>query len=83
VLSLAKQILNEDIEEEVIIDKFYKVDLYCPAKKLIIEVNGPLHKNGKGNDNRKTQMKKKLLKKLGYKYTEIQCIDLWSKLEEQ
>ena len=54
------------MQEEVIIDKFFVVDLYVPSKKLIIEVQGPQHYGIDGNVTRKTLVKTEVLKKLGY-----------------
>ena len=41
----------------------YIVDFYCPAKKLIIEVDGDIHKNQIVEDFERTN----ILKKLGFR----------------
>ena len=42
IVEVVKQIYP-DLQEEVMIDNFYMVDIYIPKKKLIIEVYGPIH----------------------------------------
>ena len=37
-----------DVVAEVLIDEFYKVDLFVPSKNLVVEVQGPSHFNGNG-----------------------------------
>jgi len=46
--------LFPDIEEEVLVDGFYVVDLYVPSKKLCLEVQGPLHYTFNGLPTMKT-----------------------------
>ena len=53
------------------IDEFYKVDLFVPSKNLVIEVQGPNHFNGNGSLQKKTLVKAKIIKALGYGYCEL------------
>lgn len=56
---------------EKIIDDFYKVDMFMPARNLIIEVQGPYHFNGLGLLRKKDLTRRRVFKELGYRYCEI------------
>lgn len=60
-----------DLQEEVLIDKYYIVDAYSPSKKLCIEIEGPLHYNHLGKLNRKSSTKRRVLEHLGYHVNSI------------
>ena len=56
------------------IDKFYMVDIYIPSKKLCIEIQGPTHYAIKSKLTKKTAVKAKLLKMLGYNVRHIDAM---------
>lgn len=58
--------LYPDVEEEVLLEKFYVVDLYVPSKKLCLEVQGPYHYCYSGQPTMKTAVKAKILSNAGY-----------------
>ena len=65
-----------EVEEEVILDNFYVVDIFVPKQKMIIEVNGLSHYTHHGKPIMKTVVKQKLLKKLGYSYFGINAMQV-------
>ena len=69
-----------DAEEEVLIDRFYVVDIYVPSLKLILEVQGPDHFTENGKSRIKTIVKKKLLNKLGYKVRGLHAMNILSRV---
>ena len=60
-----------DLEQEIIIDNFYRVDLFIPSENFVIEVNGQYHFNGIGQTLKKFITREKIIKKLGYKYVDV------------
>jgi very-short-patch-repair endonuclease len=62
------------LQQEVIIADFVRVDFFVPELNLIIEVDGPLHENGISHSNKKSQMKKMVLERLGYTVCNINAI---------
>ena len=48
---------EENVEQEKMIDRFHKVDIYIKSLNVVIEVNGPYHFNGYGNLSKKTLTK--------------------------
>jgi very-short-patch-repair endonuclease len=56
---------------EQVIQNYYLVDMYIPKHKLIIEVHGPHHLDGRGQIRAKDRTKSRVCVKLGYKYCHI------------
>jgi very-short-patch-repair endonuclease len=50
--------------------------MFIPSKNLVVEVQGPYHYNGLGCLDKKTLMKTKIIKKLGYNYCELSTTEL-------
>lgn len=67
--------MNFEVQEEVTIAEFVRVDFFIPELMLIIEVDGPLHDNGLNKMNKKTQMKKMVLEHLGYTVCNINALN--------
>ena len=66
--------LYPEVQFELLVDEFYKVDMLIPSLKVVIEVQGPYHLNGLGINNKKTTLKGKILKKLDFFYCELNTI---------
>ncbi len=64
-----------EVESEMLVDEFYKVDMFIPSKNVVIEVQGPYHLNGLGINNKKTLLKAKILRKLGFNFCELSTIE--------
>ena len=54
----------KDAQTEVVLDNFYVVDAYVPSKKLIVEIQGPLHFNHAEKLTRKSKIKSYILEKV-------------------
>jgi very-short-patch-repair endonuclease len=62
---------NDELLFESMIDEFYMVDAVLPARKLIVEVNGPSHYNAMGQLSQRQRIKQKVLEKLGYTVCQV------------
>ena len=65
-----------DMMNEFPADDFYYADIYVPSRNLIIEINGPAHKNAKHKPKQKYVMKRKVLEKKGYRYLELESVSM-------
>ena len=68
------------MQEEVLIDKYFIVDLYIPSLKMCIEVQGPHHFTINQKSDAKSVVKHRILTKLGYNVRQINAMQLLYRL---
>lgn len=66
-----------DIQTEVTLENFARVDLFVPEFNLIVEVNGPTHFNAMRKLNKKTQTRIEFFRHLGYQVVSIDIISFY------
>ena len=75
VVDLFKKVYP-DLQEEVLIDRFYVVDIYIPSENLCLEVQGPSHYTYAGMPTKRTAAKTKVLQHLGYRVQNIDALQV-------
>ena len=60
-----------EVREEQLLGGYYRVDMYVPQHNLVIEVFGPYHLNGAHKLRKRDLTRRRIFKKLGYRYCEI------------